>query len=158
MGKYLRGIAFHTPIGALVAVAAERGRRRVSCDLSDLDDGEQAPDPTLDALARWLDAYFGRRTDQLEQPPLDLPQTPSLPIWQAARSVPFGSRWTYGDLARRLSRPSSARAVGAAMSANPILLLVPCHRVIAQSGSLAGYRGGIERKAWLLKHEGALLL
>ena len=77
----------------------------------------------------------------------------------ATREIPAGQTITYGQLAGQLGRSAgSARAIGAAMSANPALLVVPCHRVVAATGSLAGYRGGVQRKAWLLRHEGALLL
>ena len=154
-----RGVAFHTPLGALVALASDKGICRVSFDIEDLAGAEQQPDANLDLLAIWLDAYFKGRFKQLPDVPLDLPTTPSTPVWQKTRSIPVGTRWTYGELARKLGRSEgSARAIGAAMSANPVLLLVPCHRVVAQSGSLAGYSGGVQRKAWLLKHEGALLL
>jgi len=155
----LRGVAFHTPLGALVGLTTERGLCRVSFDLGDLGDAEQGPSPTLDLLARWLDAYF--RQDFLDLPtlPMDLPETPSASVWRKTCEIPAGSQWTYGELARQLGRSeSSARAIGAAIAVNPLLLVVPCHRVLAQSGSLAGYQGGVQRKAWLLKHEGTLLL
>jgi methylated-DNA-[protein]-cysteine S-methyltransferase len=155
----LRGVAFHTPLGALVGLTSETGLRRLSFDLSDLAEAEQAPSPTLDLLARWLDAYFRREFRRLPELPLDLPQTPSTDVWLKTSEIPVGAQWTYGELARQMGRSeSSARAVGAAMAANPLLLVLPCHRVLAQSGSLAGYRGGVQRKAWLLKHEGTLLL
>jgi len=155
----LSGVAFHTPIGALVALTSEKGIRKISFDLGDLADAEQVANPNLDLFAKWLDAYFRRHFDRLPALPLDLPQTPSTSAWHKTCEIPVGSQWTYGELARNLGKSEgSARAIGAAMSANPVLLVVPCHRVVAQSGSLAGYRGGVERKAWLLKHEGTLLL
>ena len=155
----LRGVAFHTPLGALVALTSETGLCRVSFDLGDLADAEQGVSPTLDLFARWLDAYFKRQFKHLPTLPLDLPDTPSAEVWRKTCEIPAGARWTYGELGRRLGRPEgTARAIGAAMSANPLLLVVPCHRVLAQSGSLAGYQGGVQRKAWLLKHEGTLLL
>lgn len=77
-------------------------------------------------------------------------------VWKALRTIPPGQTWTYGQLAARLRRPKAARAVGHANSLNPVAIIVPCHRVIGASSSLTGYAGGLERKQWLLSHEGAL--
>ena len=74
-------------------------------------------------------------------------------VWKALSRIPFGQTRTYGELAREVG--SVARAVGTANGANPIALVLPCHRVIGQDGSLTGYAGGLERKEWLLRHEGA---
>lgn len=86
--------------------------------------------------------------------PLDLQGTPwQLHIWAALREIPFGGTLTYGELARLLGRPGASRAVGAACGANPIAILVPCHRVIPADGGLGGYRWGAERKRRLLDFE-----
>ncbi len=77
-------------------------------------------------------------------------------VWAALRSIPTGETISYGELARRIGNPKAVRAVGLANGANPIGIVVPCHRVIGSDGGLGGYGGGVERKAWLLKHEGAL--
>ena len=77
-------------------------------------------------------------------------------VWKALRTIPVGRTWSYGELARRLGDPKAVRAVGFANGANPIAVVIPCHRVIGASGSLVGYGGGLERKRWLLAHEGAL--
>lgn len=74
-------------------------------------------------------------------------------VWNALRSIPVGQTMSYGELARKINRPQAVRAVGAANGANPISVVVPCHRVIGANGSLTGYAGGIERKRWLLQHE-----
>ncbi len=75
-------------------------------------------------------------------------------VWKALADVPFGETTTYGALAARLGKPPGAsRAVGAANGANPLAIVVPCHRVIGADGSLTGYAGGLERKRWLLEHE-----
>ena len=74
-------------------------------------------------------------------------------VWALLLEIPAGQTWSYGELARRLGRPSASRAVGAANGANPIAIAVPCHRVIGASGALTGYGSGIERKRWLLAHE-----
>jgi methylated-DNA-[protein]-cysteine S-methyltransferase len=76
-------------------------------------------------------------------------------VWTALRTIPAGETWSYGELAKRLSRPQAARAVGHANSLNPIAIIVPCHRVIGASSALTGYAGGLERKQWLLDHERA---
>jgi methylated-DNA-[protein]-cysteine S-methyltransferase len=77
-------------------------------------------------------------------------------VWHTLRRIPAGSTWSYGILAASIERPKAVRAVGAANGRNPISLVLPCHRVIGADGSLTGYGGGLERKAWLLRHEGAL--
>ena len=77
-------------------------------------------------------------------------------VWTALRTIPTGETVSYGELARRIGNPKAVRAVGLANGANPIGIVVPCHRVIGSDGGLGGYGGGVERKAWLLKHEGAL--
>ena len=75
-------------------------------------------------------------------------------VWAALRMIQAGTTLSYGELARQLGRPKSVRAVGLANAANPIAIVVPCHRVIGTDGSLTGYGGGISRKCWLLTHEG----
>lgn len=76
-------------------------------------------------------------------------------VWQALRDIGAGTTETYGALAQRIGLPAAIRAVGAANGANPVSIIVPCHRLIGADGSLTGYGGGIERKRWLLTHEGA---
>jgi len=76
-------------------------------------------------------------------------------VWAALREIPAGQTWSYGKLAQHVGEPGAARAVGLANGSNPIGIVVPCHRVIGANGSLTGYGGGIERKRWLLRHEGA---
>lgn len=79
-------------------------------------------------------------------------------VWQALRTIPCGQVMRYGELAEKLGRPGAARAVGAANGANPVSIVVPCHRVIGSNGTMTGYAGGVARKEWLLRHEGYLLL
>lgn len=78
-------------------------------------------------------------------------------VWQALRAIPHGQTRTYGQLAAAIGRPTAVRAVGLANGANAIALIVPCHRVIGRDGTLTGYAGGLERKQWLLQHEGRTL-
>jgi methylated-DNA-[protein]-cysteine S-methyltransferase len=77
-------------------------------------------------------------------------------VWGALRQIPVGETISYAELARRVGRPSAFRAVGSANGQNPIGIVVPCHRVIAADGKLGGYAGGLDRKRWLLAHEGAM--
>ncbi len=89
--------------------------------------------------------------------PLDLCGTPfQLAVWEQLRAIPRGSTITYGELARRVGRPSAVRAVAQACGANPVGVVVPCHRVIGADGSLTGFASGLERKRVLLEREGAL--
>jgi len=75
-------------------------------------------------------------------------------VWQSLSKIPFGQTKTYLDIAKMVERPKGAQAVGGANGRNPISIIVPCHRVVGTNGSLTGYAGGIERKLWLLEHEG----
>jgi methylated-DNA-[protein]-cysteine S-methyltransferase len=78
-------------------------------------------------------------------------------VWHGLLKIPFGATWSYADLARYIGRPGASRAVGAANGRNPIAIVVPCHRVIGADGTLTGYGGGLDLKAWLLEHEAAML-
>ncbi len=79
-------------------------------------------------------------------------------VWNELRRIPCGETISYGELATRVGNKNAMRAVGLANGKNPIAVIVPCHRVIGKDGSMTGYGGGLHRKEWLLKHEGALLL
>ena len=76
-------------------------------------------------------------------------------VWQALTTIPVGETWSYAQLAAAIGKPKAVRAVGLANGANPIPIVVPCHRVIGANGALTGFGGGLERKRWLLRHEGA---
>jgi methylated-DNA-[protein]-cysteine S-methyltransferase len=75
-------------------------------------------------------------------------------VWRELTRIPFGETRSYGQLAKRLNNPNGSRAVGLANGRNPIAVIVPCHRVIGADGSLTGFGGGLDRKEWLLTHEG----
>jgi methylated-DNA-[protein]-cysteine S-methyltransferase len=111
----------------------------------------------VEGARRQLQEYFaGARTT------FDVPLDPvgsafERRVWDALRAIPYGTTVGYGELARRLGDPRASRAVGAANGRNPIPIIVPCHRVIGARGELTGYGGGLDRKRWLLEHEGALL-
>jgi methylated-DNA-[protein]-cysteine S-methyltransferase len=78
-------------------------------------------------------------------------------VWSALRTIPVGTIMSYGEMAARLGRPNAYRAVGMTNALNPIAIVVPCHRMIGSNGALTGYAGGLERKRWLLAHEGVVL-
>ena len=104
-----------------------------------------------------LDAYFAGDLRALDHICADTGGTPfQQRVWSVLREVSVGTTISYDELARRVGCTNGARAVGAANAANPVSLVVPCHRVIRADGNLCGYAGGIERKAWLLRHEHAL--
>ncbi|CAM4460922.1 methylated-DNA--[protein]-cysteine S-methyltransferase [Paenibacillus tarimensis] len=110
-------------------------------------------DSKLQPYTDELEGFFqgGRRTFTL---PLELPGTPfQKDVWDALRCIPYGETRSYTDIASLLGKPSSVRAVAAAIGANPALIFVPCHRVIGKNGSLTGYRGGLRMKEELIRHE-----
>lgn len=106
------------------------------------------------AVTAALDAYFAGVVGAIAPVPIAIGGSPfQHAVWQALRTIPVGTTSSYGDLARQVGRPTAVRAVGAANGANPIWLLVPCHRAIGRDGRLVGYAGGLDRKRWLLAHE-----
>ena len=116
---------------------------------------EDDPDaPAIRRAADWLAEYFAGEAADSRDVPLDLRGTPwELRVWRLLLDILPGSTRTYGAIARELRKPNAARAVGLAVGANPVGIIVPCHRVVGTSGSLTGYGGGLHRKEWLLRHE-----
>ena len=107
-------------------------------------------------VASRLERYFHGDLRALEEIAVDPGGTDfQHEVWLKLREIPAGRTWTYADLARAVGHPAAVRAVGAANSANPVPLVLPCHRVIGTDGRLTGYGGGLDRKEWLLHHEGA---
>jgi len=156
-----------TPVGQSILVTDDQGRLRV-LDFGDYEDRmvrllsraygpvSLATGTAPTAIRRALEAYFAGDLSQLGQIPwatggTDFQRT----VWQALTSIPPGETLSYGALAARIGRPRAVRAVGLANGANPVAIVVPCHRVIGSDGSLTGYGGGLPRKQWLLTHEGA---
>jgi methylated-DNA-[protein]-cysteine S-methyltransferase len=110
-------------------------------------------------VASRLDRYFRGDLRALEEIAVDPGGTDfQRAVWLALRGIPAGRTCSYAQLALAVGRPAAVRAVGAANGANPIPLVLPCHRVIGSDGRLTGYGGGLDRKAWLLHHEGARLV
>jgi len=103
-----------------------------------------------------LDSYFAGDLCSIDSIPVRTGGTPfQNKVWTALRTIPPGATLTYSRLARKIRRPTAVRAVGHANGANPISIVVPCHRLIGADGTLTGYGGGLHRKQWLLAHEGA---
>jgi methylated-DNA-[protein]-cysteine S-methyltransferase len=105
--------------------------------------------------ARRLRRYFDGELSAIDDIPVATGGTPfQRRVWQVLRTIPAGTTITYAEMARRIGRPTAFRAAGHANGANPISIVVPCHRVVGSDASLTGYGGGTERKRWLLAHEG----
>ena len=110
--------------------------------------------PVIARTRQWLDAYFAGESADLGDLPLEMHGAAfEKRVWQALTQIPPGATTSYGAIAKALGSAGASRAVGAANGANPIAIIVPCHRVIGASGSLTGYGGGLDRKTWLLNHE-----
>jgi methylated-DNA-[protein]-cysteine S-methyltransferase len=110
----------------------------------------------MTGLTGALAAYFGGDPAAVDALPVGVFGTEfQRRVWQALRAIPAGRTLSYGALARRIGQPAAVRAVGLANAANPVGIVVPCHRVIGADGTLTGYGGGLDRKGWLLAHEGA---
>jgi methylated-DNA-[protein]-cysteine S-methyltransferase len=155
-----------TPIGRFAILADEEGFLRAA----GFTEGHARMERELQASARQrpslvrtsnphgfsaaIERYFAGDLTAIDRLPVVAEGTEfQRAVWQALGEVPCGETWSYGDLARRIGRPTAVRAVGLANGANPVALVVPCHRVIGSNGSMTGYGGGIERKRWLLAHE-----
>lgn len=155
-------VSIDTPLGRYTVVANEAGVTHLqpegSPKLPFLDEPEA--ESAAEHAARGGEAladYFAGRKDAFDALVLAASGTPfQQRVWRALREIPYGHTEAYGRLAARIDRPGAARAVGTANHHNPIAIAVPCHRVIGTSGALTGYAGGLDRKRWLLVHEGTL--
>ncbi len=122
--------------------------------------GIEADLPVFDKTKNWLDAYFRGESPE----PKSLPLFPKgtvfqEAVWQILLTIPYGQTLSYGHIAREIAQrlgkeKMSAQAVGQAVGRNPISIIIPCHRVVGAKGQLTGYAGGVDKKNWLLKHEG----
>jgi methylated-DNA-[protein]-cysteine S-methyltransferase len=158
-----------TPIGALLIVSDADGRLRAA----NFEDHEERLHRSLRLLyapqgghtlrnsraparvRQRIEAYFDGRLDAIDVIEVATPGTAfQQKVWRALRRVAAGRTETYGTLARRIGAAEAVRAVGAANGANPVSVIVPCHRLIGADGNLIRYGGGLERKRWLLRHEG----
>jgi O-6-methylguanine DNA methyltransferase len=159
-----------TPLGRMLVVTSETGLCGLEFDRAEratrlwarlkrfrptegVEDGRNA---VASATRAWLDAYFSGTFEPDVSVELDLLGTGfELDVWRSLQAIHAGRTTTYGAIAASLGRADAARAVGAATGANPVSLIVPCHRVVGTSGDLTGYGGGLDRKEWLLRHEHA---
>jgi O-6-methylguanine DNA methyltransferase len=158
--------AFESPIGELRVASTDEGLAYLElphasgsglegwlCRHARGTERSAAFAPNRRAVRQILQYLEGKRTEF--DLPLDLRGTPfQRRVWQALRAIPYGETRTYQQVARAVRRPRAVRAVGAANGANPVALVVPCHRVVATGGKLGGYGGGLELKARLLAMEG----
>ena len=113
-------------------------------------DAKKGSNSVIESTIRQLDEYFAGTRHEFDVP-LDAVGTEfQHSVWQVLRSIPYGETMSYGEQATVLGDPKKARAVGTANGRNPISIVVPCHRVIGANGSLTGFGGGLQRKAWLL--------
>jgi methylated-DNA-[protein]-cysteine S-methyltransferase len=117
--------------------------------------GWRRDDVLFGRVSEELSAYFAADLKEFTIP-LELTGTAfQKAVWRALQTIPYGETWSYGGLAKNIGFPSGSRAVGAANGANPIPIIIPCHRVIGANGSLTGFGGGIDTKRYLLEHEGS---
>ncbi|MBV9569243.1 MAG: methylated-DNA--[protein]-cysteine S-methyltransferase [Hyphomicrobiales bacterium] len=159
---------FDTPIGTALLVTDDEGNLRL-LDWEDHEErmrvllrrryGSVALEPAFApaAIRLPLERYFAGELSALAEIPWRTQGTAFQQlVWNALTAIAAGETISYGALAMRIGKASAVRAVGLANGANPVSVVVPCHRVIGSDGSLTGYGGGLERKRWLLRHEGAL--
>ena len=157
-----------TPAGAIVF--ARRGERLDALSFKDhwpqlrkelekrFGALELTPDANGGSPGRALRRYLGGDLGALDALEVDTEGTPfQEKVWSRLRRIPAGATLSYAELARAIGKPSAVRAVAGANARNPVSVVVPCHRVIASDGKLAGYGGGVPRKRWLLAHEGAII-
>ena len=146
-----------TPVGPLLA-RVDAGKLT---ELSFFREGRSASldveDETLSAVKVQLGEYFDGKRQRFDVPLLLQGPAFYRRVWEALLDIPYGATISYGELAKNVGEPDAARAVGAANGANPIAIIVPCHRVIGAGGDLVGYGGGLERKRTLLELESGRL-
>ena len=146
-----------SPIGPLL-LAGDAGALRI---LAFVREGHPRPEPAwaadargvLDPVRRELDAYFAGRLRRFRTAVAPAGTAFQRHVWQELQAIPYGRTISYGELARRIDAPKAVRAVGAANGANPIAVIIPCHRVIGANGSLTGFGGGLPTKRALLDLE-----
>ena len=143
-----------SPIGELLLTASEHGLTGLYVGGERaVPPGARRDDPAFADARAQLAAYFAGERAPFDLA-IDLQGTPwQMAVWRELRTIPYGARITYRDLATRAGRPTAIRAAGHANGRNPISIVVPCHRVVGSDGSLTGYGGGIAAKQWLLDHE-----
>ena len=150
---------YDSPVGKLLLTYREEGLTGIRYDRELPESGNREDHPVLQQTKLWLDSYF-----RGEAPDAGIPLVPEgtefqKQVWNLLLTIPYGQTRTYGDIAREMAelpgkKNMAAQAVGQAVGRNPVSILIPCHRVVGANGQLTGYAGGMERKIWLLCHEG----
>lgn len=162
-------ITYHvmsSPVGLLFLALSDRGLRhveymdrksikRVIASHAQPESGDtwEASLLALKPVVDQLEAYFCGALTEFEVPLDPIGTTFQRLVWKALLRIPYGETKSYGEIAKAIHQPRSARAVGLANNQNPLAIVIPCHRVIGANGSLTGYGGGMHRKKWLLQHE-----
>ncbi len=154
---------YPSPLGD-ITLSAENGKltglyfegQRRACG-----EGEAGDCPVFEAAEKWLDAYFAGARPAPEMLPMEVRGSEfQRRVWELLQEIPYGETISYGGIAARIAaerglKTMSAQAVGTAVGRNPLSIIIPCHRILAANKAIGGYAGGIERKIWLLRHEGA---
>ena len=139
-------------LGWITITASEKGLRSVQLGQSPMS--SILPNPITALAKAQLTAYFDKQLTQFDVP-LDAVGTAfQHRVWCALQTIKFGQTASYGSIAQYIGKPTAARAVGMANGKNPIAIIVPCHRIIGANQRLTGYAGGLDKKSWLLTHEG----
>lgn len=147
---------YESPIGALWLTSDGKALTKIVMNREVPKD--VASDPILERAKQWLDDYFRGQPRNVDFPLAPEGTAFQKMVWQLLLDIPWGAVSTYGDLARDMARllgkeKMSAQAIGQAVGANPIAILIPCHRVVGAKGKLTGYAYGLDKKIWLLDHE-----
>jgi len=152
-------IEITSPLGPLRIVGSAQAVESIDWNLDRASVTTDTADscPLLDECARQLQAYFDGRLTAFDLPVAPAGTNFQQRVWQRLMAIPFGHTLSYGQLAETLQPPTSPRAIGNAVGRNPISIVLPCHRVVGSRGDLTGFAGGLDRKEWLLTHEGAIL-
>lgn len=152
---------YNSPVGALWLTSD--GNSLTGLWMWEIENTQQNETlPVFQDTFRWLDAYFQSKNPSVDTLPLSPAGTEfQRLVWEILLKIPFGQTRSYADIAEKIAgrmgkEKMSAQAVGGAVGRNPISIIIPCHRVIGASGSLTGYAGGLDKKEWLLRHEGVI--
>lgn len=148
-----------SPVGDITLIADDVSLREIywpnqKPDLAKFPDLEKKEsDPLLKSAVKQLRGYFSGKIKEFDIPLETAGTEFQKDVWEALKSIGYGERVSYGDIARRIGRPKAVRAVGAAIGKNPLSIIIPCHRVIGSNGKLTGFAGGLSTKEFLLNLE-----
>ncbi len=140
-----------TPLGQMIAIGNDKHIH--SLKFSDKKDRKNSSTPALELLEHELDLYFNHKLTKFSSKLAPHGTEFQKKVWHTLQQIPYGTTASYKIIAENIKHPKSFRAVANANAANQILILIPCHRVIANNGNLSGFAAGVDRKGWLLAHE-----